>query len=296
MPDGRRSDLSRLRDAAAARPRRAARAPSRDRLRRLAPVAFGAAAMLLVVLLVGSVLPKPAPLTQQQVDEAIASALASVTPPPAYSQLVYQAVQPSLVLIQTDDGRGEPMARERRPATTVWAAASSSTSMATSSRACTSSMARRPSTLTFADGSTSPAEIVADPARERHRGRCARPTPPPNLVPATLGNPRAVRQGERGVRARLPFGLYGSVSAGVISGLDRAFTVPRDGRELHRPLPDRRRGQPGQQRRRRSSTATATSSASSPPSSTRPSDDVFIGIGFAVPIDVAGGAAGLPPY
>jgi S1-C subfamily serine protease len=25
-------------------------------------------------------------------------------------------------------------------------------------------------------------------------------------------------------------------------------------------------------------------------------DDVFIGIGLAVPIDVAGGAAGLPPY
>ena len=26
------------------------------------------------------------------------------------------------------------------------------------------------------------------------------------------------------------------------------------------------------------------------------SDEVFIGIGLAVPIDVAGGAAGLPPY
>ena len=25
-------------------------------------------------------------------------------------------------------------------------------------------------------------------------------------------------------------------------------------------------------------------------------DDVFVGIGLAVPIDVAGGAAGLPPY
>ena len=25
-------------------------------------------------------------------------------------------------------------------------------------------------------------------------------------------------------------------------------------------------------------------------------EDVFIGIGLAVPIDVAGGAAGLPPY
>jgi S1-C subfamily serine protease len=26
------------------------------------------------------------------------------------------------------------------------------------------------------------------------------------------------------------------------------------------------------------------------------SDEVFIGIGLAVPIDIAGGAAGLPPY
>jgi hypothetical protein len=69
------------------------------RLRRLAPVALGAAATLVGVLLVGALTPRTPTLTQRQVDDAIASALASVTPPPAFSQVVYQAVQPSLVLV-----------------------------------------------------------------------------------------------------------------------------------------------------------------------------------------------------
>src|SRR6186997_98516 len=73
----------------------------RERVRRLAPFGIGAAVMLFVVLLWSTLVPSTRPVTQQNVNEAIASALASVTPPPAFSQLVYRAVQPSLVLVET---------------------------------------------------------------------------------------------------------------------------------------------------------------------------------------------------
>ena len=41
------------------------------------------------------------PLTTQQVNDVVAHAMASATPPPAFSTRVYQAIRPSLVLVQT---------------------------------------------------------------------------------------------------------------------------------------------------------------------------------------------------
>ena len=48
----------------------------------------------------------PRPLTTQQVNDTVARALASATPEPAFSERVYRVVQPSLVLIQTDEPGG----------------------------------------------------------------------------------------------------------------------------------------------------------------------------------------------
>src|SRR5688572_3778157 len=82
------------------------------RLGRLAPYGIGAVVALGAVLVFTLLNPARPSLTEQQVDEAITNALASVTPPPAYSQQVYQFVQPSLVLIRTEgmtdpDGEGD---------------------------------------------------------------------------------------------------------------------------------------------------------------------------------------------
>src|SRR5689334_13809231 len=74
--------------------------PRLGRWGRLAPFGIGAVVTLAVVLVFSLVTRPPPPPTRQDIDQAIASALASVTPPPAFSQTVYQAVQPSLVLIQ----------------------------------------------------------------------------------------------------------------------------------------------------------------------------------------------------
>jgi S1-C subfamily serine protease len=51
-----------------------------------------------------------AQLTTRQINDTIAQALASATPPPAFSTRVYEIVQPSLVLILTESpgDEGDP--------------------------------------------------------------------------------------------------------------------------------------------------------------------------------------------
>ena len=66
-----------------------------SRLVSKAPYAIGALVALVGVLLFGLLAPGAARLTQADVDERVASAIASVTPAPAYSEVVYQAVRPS---------------------------------------------------------------------------------------------------------------------------------------------------------------------------------------------------------
>ena len=45
-------------------------------------------------------------------------------------------------------------------------------------------------------------------------------------MPATLGNPNAVQIGTDAFIVGNPFGLYGSLSSGVVSGLGRTFQLP----------------------------------------------------------------------
>jgi S1-C subfamily serine protease len=262
------------------------------RVRRLAPLAVGAAIALAVVL-TALLIPKAPTLTQQQVDEAIASALASVTPPPAFSQVVYQAVQPSLVLIETN-GVQEPVTKVEEGSPTGQGSGvvvNLFGDILTSLHVVEGATAIE---LTFADGSRSPAEIVAtQPENDIAVLRAVQP--PPVVVPAAIGNPGAVRQGTEAYALGSPFGLYGSVSAGVISGLDRTFTLPRSGRKLTGLFQFDAAVNPGNSGGAlvdRDGRLIGIVTALVNPTE----DNVFIGIGLAVPINVAGGAAGLPPY
>ncbi|MDX1524159.1 MAG: hypothetical protein R3264_21190, partial [Anaerolineae bacterium] len=62
----------------------------------------GIVAALLGLLLYNTLYPSPLPLSQNDVDDSIAQVIASVTPPPAYSAQVYQAILPSLVFIKSE--------------------------------------------------------------------------------------------------------------------------------------------------------------------------------------------------
>src|SRR5207253_3190220 len=76
--------------------------------------------------------------------------------------------------------------------------------------------------LTFADGTKSSAQITT--SQPDHDIAVLRADQPPaKIVPATLGNPNGQRVGDEAFVVGNPFGLYGSMSAGVISGFDRSF-------------------------------------------------------------------------
>jgi S1-C subfamily serine protease len=92
-----------------------------------------------------------------------------------------------------------------------------------------------------------------------------------------------------------PFGLYGSLSAGVVSGLDRSFQQPGSDRVIRGLIQVDAAVNPGNSGGPlldRGGRVVGIVTALLNPTK----QDVFIGIGLAVPIDVAGGAAGLPAY
>src|SRR5512138_2216453 len=73
-------------------------------LKRAVPFASGVLAALAALLLYRALFPPAQPLTTAQLQDVIGQTMASATPPPPFSALVYGAIQPSLVLIETQSG------------------------------------------------------------------------------------------------------------------------------------------------------------------------------------------------
>jgi len=258
------------------------------RLKRAFPFAGGIVAALVAVWLYGILVPGPAPLTSQNVTDSINQALASATPAPALSLGAYQAVQPSLVLVQTTTAAGTPGDTGHLGSGVV---VSSAGDILTSLHVVAGASSIQ---LTFADGSTSPGKVAStQPANDIAVLRAT--SPPSDLVPATLGNPNAVQVGSEAYVVGNPFGLVGSMSSGVVSGLDRSFKLPTSDVVLHGLIQVDAAVNPGNSGGplvNRDGQVIGIVAALINPTK----QDVFVGIGLAVPIDVAGGAAGLPPY
>ncbi len=274
------------------------RLQTRRRLRSAAPFAATALIAVLAVEAYGAATPGPRPLTQQDVATSVAHALASVTPPPAFSEAAYAAVRPSVVVIQTQGTTASASPSSGgQPASSPTAGGSlgSGVVIDTSGDILTALhvVANATSiTVTFADGTQSPAQVQTSQAQNDIAVLKAS-QPPANLQPATLGNPRSVQVGSEAFVIGNPFGLPGSISAGVVSGLDRSFQLPNNGPTLQGLIQVDAAVNPGNSGgplvNRDGQVIGIVAGLINPTN-----QDVFIGIGLAVPIDVAGGAAGLP--
>jgi S1-C subfamily serine protease len=272
--------------AAAAPPSRLARAGSR--IRRVVPFVVGIAATLVALGLYGVLFPGPAPLTNKDVNDSIAKALSSVTPRPAFAEKVYEQIQPSLVLIEATPADRSATSQEEHLGSGV--VVDQAGDILTSLHVVAGSSAIK---VTFADGTSSAAQIAAQ--QPDHDIAVLQAERPPNpIVPAVLGNPNAVRIGDEAYAVGNPFGLAGSISAGVISARDRSFKVESSGqtiRGLFQIDAAVNPGNSGGPLLNRDGQVIGIVTALINPTE----EKVFIGIGLAVPIDVAGGAAGLPP-
>ncbi len=260
----------------------------RARVRSTAPFASGVLAALVALLLYNVIVPGPHQLTTREVSDTVAQALASATPPPTFSSLVYQVIQPSLVLIQTE-APGEHGKVENGLGSGV--VIDDSGDILTSLHVVANASDIQ---LTFADGTQSSAEVTTQQP-ENDIALLRATQPPAQLVPATLGNPNAMRVGDEAFVVGNPFGLYSSMSAGVISGFNRSFQPSNGSQKLQGLIQIDAAVNPGNSGgpllNRAGQVIGIVAGIVNPTE-----QDVFIGIGFAVPINVAGGAAGLPPY
>jgi S1-C subfamily serine protease len=260
----------------------------RERARKTLPFLSGVLAALLALFLYNAFVPGAKPLTQTEVNAAISSALASATPRPAFSTYVYQVIQPSLVWIEAEgvDSNGDSN-RGLGTGVIIDAFGNILTSLHVVDGA--------PSIkLTFADGTQS-AAVIAEAQPERDIAVLQAETLPPQFLPATIGNAGALQVGDEAYVVGNPFGLYSSMSAGVISGFNRTFQPPGTGQAIEGLIQVDAAVNPGNSGgpllNRYGHVVGIVTGIINPTD-----ESFFVGIGFAVPFDAAAGGGGSPPY
>lgn len=263
--------------------------PSRSGWRRWRPrgrvwAGVAVAAVLLAVALWPTPDPGLSPAeVNGMVDKRVEAAVTELQARPPASLVVYEALRPSLVAVHAEGRSGGPGGRAGLGSgVVVNARGDILTALHVVENAASIS-------VSFADGTESPATVrSADSAHD-----IAVLTParlPEVIVPAVLGGGAQV--GDEAFAIGHPLGLAGSLSAGVISGLNRSFPVT-GGRTLEGMIQFDAAVNPGNSggpllNRNGQVIGIVTGLANAA------GDDHFAGISFAVPIGTAGGAAGAP--
>jgi S1-C subfamily serine protease len=250
-------------------------------------VAGAAALVVLVAAALWFLLPSgPAPLTQADVDQAVQRGIeqaqrAEESTPPA-AALAFEAIAPSLVTVTAQFPGAAPSDGGLGTGVVVNGDGSVITALHVVEGALQVQVA-------FADGTTAGARVVAaQPADDIAVLGVDRL--PEVVVPAVLAGPPAV--GETVFAVGNPLGLTASLSAGVVSGRERAITSDR-GTALDGLIQFDAAVNPGSSGGPLLNAAgqvVGIVTALANPAR----EDFFVGIGFAVPIATAGGAAGGP--
>jgi S1-C subfamily serine protease len=148
--------------------------------------------------------------------------------------------------------------------------------------------------VVFADGLESDATVVGlQPENDLAVLQAA--IVPDDLAPATLRSTHDLAPGDEVIAVGFPFGIGPSVSAGVVSGLRREFMSPQGKRLLTNLIQFDAAANPGSSGGPLVTTDGAVVgivTAILNPTEQR----VFVGIGFAVPIENAASAVGIHPF
>jgi len=118
---------------------------------------------------------------------------------------------------------------------------------------------------------------------------------PDDLMAATMRSTADLAPGDRVLAVGFPFGIGPSASGGIVSGLKRAFRSPEGGHEMTNLIQFDAAANPGNSGGplvTMDGEVVGIVTAILNPTSAR----TFLGIGFAVPIENAAAAAGLPPF
>jgi len=249
-----------------------------------AAAALGAAIVATYVALMPAAKPV---LSQEDLDAAVVRVLES-KPLPSPSVKAYGAVRNSIVRVRSLADALEPGEFMQRGVGTGVVIIDRGVILTSLHVVAGASRIR----VQFVDGMESDATIVsAQP--ESDLAVLQANTVPDDLQAATLRSAKELLEGEHVTAVGFPFGIGPSVSSGVISGLKREFRHPEGGRVLSNLIQFDAAVNPGSSG---GPLVNAAGEVVGIVTAILTPGGAFSGVAFAVPIETAAAAAGLPPF
>jgi S1-C subfamily serine protease len=248
----------------------------------------GVAVAVALVLLHATSRPPQRELTQKDIDAAVMRTLENNTLPSRMAK-AFDIIRPAVVRVRGlgVDENGDEVERSVGTGVVIVDSGVILTNLHVVAHA--SRLA-----LVFSDGLESEASIVALHP-EQDLAVLQAKTIPDDLTAATMRSTKDLALGDDVVAVGFPFGIGPSVSAGVVSGLRREYRSPEGKRVLTNLIQFDAAANPGN-----SGGPLVTAEGEVVGIVTgllNPTEQrVFIGIGFAVPIESAAGAVGLSPF
>jgi S1-C subfamily serine protease len=244
---------------------------------------------LLLVFTYAMVTPAPRQITQEDIRGAVQHTLETSTLPSPVAK-AYEVIRPSIVRVRglaPSKKRGEDGERSVGTGVVIVDKGIILTNLHVVLDA-------KRVQVVFADGLESEATIIG--VRPEHDLAVLQAhTIPDDLVAATMRSTGDLMLGDHVVAVGFPFGIGPSVTAGVVSGLRREFRSPEGKRMLTNLIQFDAAVNPGS-----SGGPLLTAEGEVVGIVTailNPTDQrVFVGIGFAVPIENAAAAVGIPPF
>ena len=253
--------------------------------------AVGALAVLGVAVgLYAAVTPKPVRITQEKIDAAVAHSLQeAVLPSPAAK--AYETILPSVVRVNgyvTDPKTKEDVQYGVGTGVVIVDNGTILTNLHVVQGA-------EKIKVTFFDGLES--EAYFSGARPEHDLAVIRAQKiPDDMLAATMASTQNLAPGDHVFAVGFPFGIGPSISAGVVSGLGRNFMSPEGKRMLSNLIQFDAAANPGNSGgplvTAEGEVVGIVTAILNPNENQR----TFVGIGFAVPIENAASAVGMPPF
>jgi len=268
-------------------------------------IAAGALFALALVFVHARMTPVPRELTQDDIDKAVLHALQTKDMPSPAAK-AYEIIRPSVVRVRRlarasgEQATGEnaaPVGSEQKTSKEQETGAGTGVVVVDSGLILTSLhvvAGAEKIGVVFFDGLESDALLVSEQP-ENDLAVLQATRLPDDLVPATLKSTSELRMGDEVIAVGFPFGIGPSASVGAVSGLHRSFYSPEGKRELGNLIQFDAAANPGNSGGPLITTDGAVVgivAAILNPVGQR----FFVGLGFAVPIESAAAAAGMPPF
>jgi S1-C subfamily serine protease len=252
-------------------------------------VTVGGLLALLLVLAYASITPSSHQITQEDIRAAVLHTLETNTLPSPVAK-AYDVIRPSIVRVRglgPDKNGGEDTEKSVGSGVVIVDKGIILTNLHVV-------LGAKRVQVVFADGLESDATVTG--VRPEHDLAVLQAqTIPDDLSAATMRSTADLALGDQVVAVGFPFGIGPSVTAGVVSGLRREFRSPEGKRLLTNLIQFDAAVNPGS-----SGGPLVTAEGQVVGIVTailNPTDQrFFVGIGFAVPIENAAAAAGLPPF